>query len=134
MDKNNNKKVLLIDDDADFVKMHEEYLLRNGYTVDVAYNGKDGLHQVVMRKPDIIVLDMMMETWSEGTTVVNQLRRSKETRSIPIIFVSAVNMRSSINDIQETEDFLHVDRYLTKPFLPETLAAHIQEVLAGKSE
>ena len=61
----NKKKVLIVDDDADFVSMNKKVLERNGYEVSIAYNGKEGLERVDSDIPDIILLDMMMETWSE---------------------------------------------------------------------
>ena len=110
------KKVLIVDDDADFVSMNKNTLELGGYEVTVAFSGKECMDLVDSVAPDIIILDMMMETWSEGTNVVDKLRRHKMTKDIPIIFVTAVNFRNRMGDISDYEDFLKVDEYLVKPF------------------
>lgn len=126
------EKILIVDDDVDFVEIYKNTLERDGYQVSVAYNGKEGIKQVKSTIPDCIICDMMMETWSEGLTVVKTLRRSRETRNIPILFISAVNMKSPLGDISDMEDFLQVDRYLIKPFTPEKLLEQVNEVLRNK--
>jgi CheY-like chemotaxis protein len=130
--KKEKKKVLIVDDDADFVAMNKNTLELGGYEVAVAFSGKECMDLVDSVAPDIIILDMMMETWSEGTNVVDKLRRYKYTKDIPIIFVSAVNFRNRIGDISEYEDFLKVDEYLVKPFLPDTLLEHVKKVLEAR--
>jgi len=137
MNENNSnerkkRKVLIVDDDADFVTMNKNTLELEGFEVAIAFSGKECMELVNSVYPDIILLDMMMETWSEGTNVVDKLRRHKTTKDIPIIFVSAVNFRNRVGDISEYEDFLDVDEYLVKPLLPETLLKHIKRVLEAK--
>ena len=131
-DEKSKKKVLIVDDDADFVAMNKNTLELGGYDVAVAFSGKECMDLVDSVAPDIIILDMMMETWSEGTEVVDKLRKYKKTKDIPILFVSAVNFRSPLNDVGNYEDFLKVDEYLVKPFLPETLLEHVKKVLEAK--
>ncbi len=123
------KKVLIVDDDADFVSMNKSVLELEGYEVAVAYSGKECMDLVDSVAPDIILLDMMMETWSEGTNVVDKLRRYKTTKDTPIILITAVNFRSNVGDISETEDFMNVDGYIVKPVLPEKLIGCVKEVL-----
>jgi len=125
----NRKKVLLVDDDADFVAMNRKILEENGYKVSVAYSGKECLEQVPSEQPDLILLDMMMETWSEGSNVVEHLRGMPGTMHIPIILITAVNFRSQLSDISDTEDILEVDGYLTKPILPEKLLEQVKNQL-----
>jgi len=123
------KKVLIVDDDADFVEMNQRVLEQNGYEVTAAYSGQECLQQVQSKRPDIVLLDMMMETWSEGTNVVDKLRSSRATKNIPIILISAVNLRSNFADVSDTEDFLDVDGYMTKPFVPDKLLEKVKEVV-----
>ncbi len=125
----NRKKILLVDDDADFITMNRKILEENGYEVSVAYSGKECLEHVQSERPDLILLDMMMETWSEGNNVVDHLRGAPATKKIPIVLITAVNFRSPVSDITDTEDFLEVDEYLTKPILPEKLLEHVKKLL-----
>ena len=131
-DERGKRKVLIVDDDADFVSMNKNTLELGGYEVAVAFSGKECMDLVDSVAPDIIILDMMMETWSEGTNVVDKLRKYKNTKDIPILFVSAVNFRSPFYDVGNYEVFLNVDEYLLKPFLPETLLEHVKKVLEDK--
>lgn len=128
-DEIRKKKVLIVDDDADFVAMNKSALELEGYEVAVAYSGKECIDLVDSVAPDIILLDMMMETWSEGTNVVDKLRRYKKTKDTPIIFITAVNFRSNYGDISDMEDFMKVDGYIVKPVLPEKLIERVKEVL-----
>jgi len=127
------KKVLIVDDDADFVKMNKSFLELNGFEVSVAYSGKECMDIVDSVKPDIILLDMMMETWSEGTNVVDKLRRYKYTKDTPIIFITAINFRSHVSDMSDVESSINVDSYLVKPVLPETLLERVNDLLSKKS-
>ena len=117
-DEIRKKKVLIVDDDADFVAMNKSALELEGYEVAVAYSGKECMDLVDSVAPDIILLDMMMETWSEGTNVVDKLRRYKKTKDTPIIFITAVNFRSNYGDVSDMEDFMKVEGYLVKPVFP----------------
>lgn len=130
--KTQKRKILIVDDDADFVSMNKSALELNGFDVRVAYSGKEGVDMVQADPPDLILLDMMMETWSEGTNVVEKLRSTKKTKGIPIILISAVNFRSRLGDVGEAEDILDVDGYLVKPFLPEKLMENINRVLKSR--
>ena len=124
------KKVLIVDDDADFVKMNKSFLELNGFEVIVAYSGKECLELVISDIPDIILLDMMMETWSEGTNVVDHLRKSEDTKHIPIIFITAVNFRSSLSDVSDVESNINVDVYLVKPIFPGKLLFRFRKYIA----
>lgn len=123
------KKVLIVDDDADFVAMNKSALELEGYEVAVAYSGKECIDLVDSVAPDIILLDMMMETWSEGTNVVDKLRMYKKTKDTPIILITSVNFRSNYGDVSDMEDFMKVDGYIVKPVLPEKLIERVKEVL-----
>ncbi len=129
-DKSNDpgkKRVLVVDDDADFVEASKAVLEGGGYEVTVAYDGKECLEQVGSNRPDVILLDMMMETWSAGSTVLNQLRESDETKEIPIILASSVNFRSPLADTLDTVDSAQADSYMMTPIEPGRLLAEVEK-------
>ncbi len=121
------KRVLVVDDDADFVEASKAVLEGGGYEVTVAYDGQECLEQVSSNRPDVILLDMMMETWSAGSRVLNQLRESDETKEIPIILASSVNFRSPLADTLDTVDSAQVDSYMMKPIEPGRLLAEVEK-------
>ena len=126
---NSKKKVLLVDDDADFVDLHKVVLEKNRYEVAVAYNGDQCKQKVKSDKPDVIVLDIMMASVGDGMFVAQDLRKDEVYKDIPIIVVTAVNQTPPFN-IGPDEAWLPVDVFLEKPVEPERLLAEIEKKVA----
>ena len=83
------KLILLVDDDPDFVEAVRVIVENGGYEVEVAYDGQEGLEAVAERKPDLIVLDVMMPVMN-GHEACAKLKGNQETAEIPIILLTAV--------------------------------------------
>ena len=123
------KKILVVDDDTDFVDYTRAVLEENGYQVEAAYNGEECREKAGSINPDLILLDMMMETWSEGSNVVTALRACPETKDIPIIVNSAVDFGGGMADAAEAPDSMKVEGYMVKPVKPEELLRQIKRIL-----
>lgn len=82
------KKILVIDDDADLVQSVAAYLGSRGYAVRTASNGTEGMERLQAERPDLIVLDIMMDYDAEGFNLAYRLHEDPETRAIPIVIVS----------------------------------------------
>jgi len=128
------KKVLLVDDDADFVEMNRAVLQEHGYDVVVAYNGQECMEKVVSEKPDLVVLDLMMGTWSEGLNVAEQLRSSDETSGIPLLLATVVNLEAPYASRPELVCDWLIDEYVMKPVEPEKLVAAVERGLRRKTK
>ncbi|MBC7189342.1 response regulator [Candidatus Aerophobetes bacterium] len=127
------KKVLLVDDEVDFVEINKAALESKGYKVIPAYNGKEGLEKALKEKPDIIILDVMMTTKTEGFDVARQLRKHKEMKNVPIIMLTAIRERMDIKwEIQPDEEWLPVTEFLEKPVPPDKLVEKVEEMLKKK--
>ena len=113
--------VLLVDDDADFVEMNRVLLEQNGYSVRVAYSGRQCLAEVSARRPDIIILDMVMESREDGFDVSRELRNSEHTKSIPLIMITSVNDSIPFR-LEPDRTWLPVDALLEKPVEPAAAA------------
>ena len=127
-EKQKQASLLLIDDDAELCSMMKEFFLQNGYQLDCAYNGRDGLARAVKNTYDLIVLDVMLPLLN-GFTVLQQLRRRKQ---VPVIMLTArVHRQDRIEGLNAG-----ADDYLPKPFDPDELLARIRAVLrrAGRLE
>jgi CheY-like chemotaxis protein len=113
------KKILVIDDDADFRASIRPLLESEGFAVIEASSGKGGLQKLVEHNPDVIVLDVMMETLEEGYGVNQAVKyqdRYKEYRHIPIIMVSSIQETPLERyPYAEEVDMIQPNRYLTKP-------------------
>ena len=114
-------KILLIDDDPLITRPLSRSLESQGYSVDIAEDGKTGLQQALETRPDIVVLDVMMPEMN-GWDVCKQLRAQS---GVPILMLTA--MSEEIDRILGLE--LGADDYLTKPFSARELAARIKAML-----
>ena len=124
------KKILLIDDDPDFVQAVQVIVESGGYEVRVAYDGKEGLEAVAEEKPDHIVLDVMMPVMN-GHEACAELKSDPETAGIPIILLTAVAERVTTStysqrDMLESE----AEDYMPKPVEPKELLELIKSWLA----
>jgi len=134
-----NKKILIIDDDPDIVEAMRMPLEANLYDVVTASNGKDGLQRAKEEIPDLIILDVMMETDTEGFHVAYELRSEepdseyKDCRNIPILMITAISQKKGMNFSPEKDDtFLPVDGFIEKPVQPKDLLENVAEFLANK--
>ncbi len=125
------RKVLLIDDDPDFVAANAIALKAKGYSVVSADNGEAGARLAEAEQPDLIVADLMMEELYAGFALVEQLAHQKATARIPVIMVSAVTTEIGFRVDPEGDkpDWLHVAAFLHKPVDPVALVDRITEIL-----
>jgi CheY-like chemotaxis protein len=124
------KTVLLVDDDADFVEMNRVLLEGNGYAVRVAYSGRQCLEEVAARRPDLIILDMVMEKASDGFDVSRELRNAEYTKGIPLVMITSVNDTIPFR-IEPDSTWLPVDTLIEKPVDPALLLSIVNRVLGG---
>jgi CheY-like chemotaxis protein len=112
-------KVLVIDDDQDFRASVRSLLEGRGYEVFEAVSGHDGLQKVKECKPDVILLDVMMETTEEGYGVVYSLKHRDEyaaCRDTPVFMVSSIQESPDERyPLSAETELIRPDRYLTKP-------------------
>lgn len=118
-------KILIIDDDADFSDTTRAMLESGGYEVLVAVDGKGGLEMVRDVEPDLILLDVMMESMYEGFSVISTLRGTPEFidyRDIPVVMVSAVKQEYGTRfTLPEGGEHLQGDVFMDKPLDPKEL-------------
>lgn len=114
---NKQKKILIIEDEADIARVLKDYLTINGYETRVADNGNDGLHGIDTWHPDFIILDIMLPD-GDGIELCRQIREACNT---PILILSA---RGSDTDKVLGLGF-GADDYMTKPFSLSELVARI---------
>ncbi|OGX18478.1 MAG: hypothetical protein A3K83_05855 [Omnitrophica WOR_2 bacterium RBG_13_44_8b] len=126
-------KILIIDDDLDIVEAMKVVLESKNYEVAVAKSGADGLNKIKVDKPDLIILDVMLETGSKGFDVARELKQDKDYHGIPILMLTAIKEKTGLGFEKEAGDpvWLPVDDYCDKPLKPEELIAKV-EVLLGK--
>ncbi len=134
-----NQKILIIDDDPDIVEAMRMPLEANSYYVITASCGKEGRKKAKDEVPDLIILDVMMETDTEGFHVAYELRSDekdseyKKCREIPILMITAISQKKGMKFSPEKDEaFLPVDDFLEKPVQPKDLLKKVAELLAIK--
>ncbi|MDD5723029.1 MAG: response regulator [Syntrophales bacterium] len=123
------KKVLLIDDDRDFLMATKLILEKSGYAVFTAENGKSGVDMIKSVSPDLAIVDMMMETWGEGFDVVAEVRSMDRGKDMPLIILSGVDLQGPYQSFEPSEEFPKVDMILHKPVKADDLIQHVKELL-----
>ena len=130
------QKILIIDDDPDLVEGIRITLEANGYEVQSARNGTEGLQLIKEIHPDLIILDVMMDTITEGFHVSYQLRSRdpqseyKEYSDIPILMLTGISQKMDMKFSPEAdEDYLPVDEFIEKPIRFEALLEKTKRLL-----
>lgn len=121
------KKILIVDDDPEFVDNTKRLLEANSYEVISAGSGKEGLAKAEAESPDLITIDVMMETWGEGFHVVEKLRENEKTRGIPRILMTAMGLQSPLEPI--SPEMMGVESVLQKPVQPAALLECVRSAL-----
>ncbi|MBW2467785.1 MAG: response regulator [Deltaproteobacteria bacterium] len=123
-------KVVMIDDNKDLLFTMETFLQRNGFEVHTAEDGQTGLDLIKKECPDVILLDIMMETLFSGFEVCKQVRADKELMDTPIIGISAMGDELDINYSQWPDyDYFRPDTFMEKPIDKQRLLQLIPEVI-----
>lgn len=127
-------KILVIEDDADMVTALRMPLQASGYEVVAAATGEEGLQKVKEVGPDLIILDVMMETTTAGFQVSLQLRSPDPDseyaayRSIPILMLTAIHTTTSLR-FGPDEAYLPVDDFVDKPIDPDVLLEKVKALI-----
>jgi CheY-like chemotaxis protein len=128
-------KILLVDNDVDFIDLNKAVLENNGFEVVVAYSGTEGLDRVRFEQPDLIVLDLMMEKHDTGFGFAKAMKADPTTRDIPILMLTAVGSETGMDFSQELDGYwMKTDEYANKPLLPEDLVKKINELLVRAAQ
>ena len=123
------KRILLVDDEPDFVSVVRINLEREGYQVEVAYDGNEGLRKVREDPPDAIVLDVMMPE-PDGYKVCAMLKEDKKLARIPVLMLTAVASKVPSTRYSHYDGMtMEADDYLPKPASAERIAESLKRLL-----
>jgi CheY-like chemotaxis protein len=122
-------KVLVVDDDPDFVKVTSKVLTKAGYEVVSAANGAKALQAMRQESPDVVLLDIMMSYILDGLDVSREMAEDPELKDIPVIMVTSLTGVKG-SGMFPTDEYVPVDEWLSKPVDPETLLDRVSGALA----
>ncbi len=117
-------RILIVEDDPDIGELEKCVIEEEGYVVDVCATAEDAQARVEWKRPDLVVLDLMLPG-QDGLAFCQWLRRNERTATVPVIIVSA--RQESAKIVAGLE--LGADDYVTKPFSPDILAARVRALL-----
>src|SRR6056297_654174 len=129
-------KILVIDDDPDLVEGIKIALEANGFQVETAENGTEGLEKIKAAAPDLIVMDVMMDTITEGFQLSQKLKNPdpkseyKAYAQIPILMLTGIPQKMNMTfSPEKDEDFLPVEAFIEKPIKLDSLIDKIKQML-----
>lgn len=125
------RKLLVIDDDPDFVAGVKSILEGAGYKVDVAYNPKDGFRALETMSYDLLLLDIMMGRGAEGIMIARKLRKDARLREIPVLIITGIREQIAFLFPGQAvhPHFVPVDELVEKPVEPEMLLEKVNTLL-----
>ena len=124
-------KILIIDDDPDITEAMKIVLENQSYAVSKAKDGQEGMEQVKASLPDLIILDVMMNTMREGFLVSRELKANPDYKHIPILMLTAAKEKTGLDfkPAAGDEAWLPVEDFLDKPVTKEVLLEKVGALL-----
>ncbi|NTV80085.1 MAG: response regulator [Candidatus Aminicenantes bacterium] len=131
-DRTKGKRILIVDDDVDFLEMHSTVLKNRGYEVTTAQSAKECLEKLDTDGPDLVVLDVMMEKFDAGFEVTKKIK--KRSPRLPVILLTSIGPQTGL-DFSSNADVLEItgaDILLDKPVSPDDFVAAIKRLTEAK--
>lgn len=128
------RRILVIEDDPDMQDVVRTILEPAGFELTSCYTGPDGLESARANKPDLILLDIMLSSPSEGFHLAYDLKQDEVLKSVPIVMISSIGKTMGMDYAKELgSDYVPAERFLDKPFDARTLRDTVADVLAEAS-
>jgi CheY-like chemotaxis protein len=121
-------KILVVDDDPDFVEATRMVLEPAGYEVITAADGDEGLERSRSENPDLVILDVIMSTVLDGLSMSQRMGEDPEQAAIPILMVTSI-ANSDYRELFPTDEYVHIDDFVSKPIAPEDLLQRVSRLL-----
>ena len=121
-------KILVVDDDPDFVEAMRLTLEPNGYTVVSAASGDEGLAKVRSESPNLVILDVIMSSVLDGLQMSRRMQENPEHKRIPILMVTSI-ANTDYAALFPTDEYISIDGFLSKPVSPNALLERVAALL-----
>lgn len=123
-------KILLADDDPDFIEINRTILESQGYIIDEAYTSAEALQKIRENQYDLLVLDLMMEERDAGFTVAYAVREDERMKDIPILMLSSAQEKTGFTfKLPKDQEWMKVDDFAAKPLKPAELIERVNKLL-----
>jgi CheY-like chemotaxis protein len=121
-------KILVVDDDRDFIKITSMILQANNYEVVTAANGEQGLKAMRREKPDLVILDVMMSYVLDGIDVRRTMAEDRDLKDIPVIMATSLTATRA-QDALPTDEYVPASEWIHKPIDPDALLDRVKKSL-----
>ena len=125
-------KILVVDDDPDFVEATRMVLESAGHTVVSAADGDEGLRMVRQQQPDLVILDVIMKTVLDGLHMSQEMAEDPEQRNTPILMVTSI-ANSDYAALFPTDEYVHIDDFVSKPIAPDDLLRRVARLMNARA-
>ncbi len=122
-------RILIVDDDPDFVEATRIVLEGEGYETIRAADGDEAMHAIRAEKPDLIVLDVIMSSILDGLNVTQQLQEDPAHKDIPILMVTSI-ANTDYAALFPTDEYVHINAFMTTPISPDALTSQVKRLLS----
>ena len=122
-------KILIVDDDPDFVQVTRTILTKEGFQVSSAASGDQALQAMQAKRPDMVLLDVMMATPLEGVSVARKMAHDPALRAVPVVMISSIDS-SEYADRLPDDMSIPIDAWISKPVNPDQLLRTVRRFLA----
>ena len=131
-----NAKIMIVDDDPDYINVVKTILEKEQYIVVSAGDKTECMEKIKPEKPDLAILDVMMDAWQDGFEMSRQLKKDPEFKNMPVLMLTAVENRTGIVFKSAAGDptWLPVDVFLDKPVKPDILLSEVKKLLSSKAD
>jgi CheY-like chemotaxis protein len=121
-------KILIVDDDPDFVRATQIVLEKNNHQVIAAGSGDAGYNRATEDKPDLVILDVIMDTVLDGLSVSQRMHDDSKLRNIPIIMVTSI-ANTDYAELFPTDEYIHINAFMSKPISSDELIRQVNKYL-----
>jgi CheY-like chemotaxis protein len=121
-------KILVVDDDPDFVSATKIVLEKYDHEVISASSGDTGYQRAKDDRPDLVLLDVIMDTVLDGLSVSQRMHDDPDLRDIPIIMVTSI-ANTDYAELFPTDEYIHINAFMSKPFSGDELMRQVNKYL-----
>ncbi|HPG37763.1 MAG TPA: response regulator [bacterium] len=123
-------KILLADDDPDFIEINRTILEAKGYDVEEAYTSSEAITKVRAGNYDLLILDLMMEEKDAGFTVAYAIREDERLKELPILMLTSAQEKTGFTfKLSKDQEWMKVDDFAAKPLRPAELVERVEKLL-----
>lgn len=127
--KDKVKKVLIVDDDLDLLEQNKILMESKGFTVVTAESGKEGFEVFQKEKPDVAIVDLIMEEMDAGFVLCHRIKKTEHGKKMPVFMLTSATYETGFkfnSSTQEEKDWIKCDGFLNKPVVIDELFAKME--------